>query len=358
MLRARLCAGTRRGGGEALAALRAGAGGRAAWSPMQRVAIALLCATLAGCVSGTASNAPAGLAKYEFRLVSETLKDEWAWDPMVWIDNERLVFAAERFENGKRSKVGGLYLWNDRTGTLEQIAERGGGFCHSDGWVSYFVRRDGRVYYREGEFGKERETDLGEPQVGRRFPRVRCRAVPVGTVPDKFVPLVGGGFLEDRRLAPERALPYRYYPQLSGPPIELPMNPLHTGPAVHRYSEYTRSHIFKSTVFDRASKTTPVLQVFADGTTRTLAIPDGPWLRGVTVPLPTARGWLLATPSNGVYLMRDSEFEHISPGQVRDIAVSSDGCRAALKMRLTGGGAVAPLPVYTILLCREGGRDG
>jgi hypothetical protein len=344
-----------RGGQEALNALRASAGGRAAWLLMQRAATVFLCATFAGCVASTSSHSLAGPTTYEFRLVSETLKDEWARDPMFWIDNERVVFAAERFENGKRSNVEGIYLWNDRTQRLEQIAERGGGFCHSEGWVSYFVRRDGRVYYREGEFGKEQETDLGEPQVGRRFPRVRCRAVPVGTVPDKFVPLIGGGFLEDRRGAPDRALPYRYYKQLDAAPVELPMNPVYTGPDLHRYSEYTRSHIFLSSVFDRTTRSTAVWQVFADGRTQTLALEEGPWSDGPRMPLPTTKGWLVAAALNGVYLMQGGQFERISAGQVRDTAVSPDGCRAALKMRLGGGSSAIPMPVYVVNLC-NGGR--
>ena len=87
---------------------------------------------------------------------------------------------------------------------------------------------------------------------------------------------------------------------------------------------------------------------------RTFVILEGPWLSGVTVPLPTARGWLLATALNGVYLMRDTEIEKISPGQVVDIAVSPDGCRAALKMHFEGGMAFRAVPVYTVALCGEG----
>lgn len=174
---------------------------------MRRAATVLLCATFAGCAANTSSHSLAVPTTYEFRLVSETLKDEWARDPMFWIDNERLVFAAERFENGKRSKVDGLYVWNDQDRTLTQLAEWGGGFCHSDGWVSYFVRRDGRVHYRKGRFGNEQETDLGPAQVGRVFPRVRCRAVPPEAGPSGLTPLVGGGYLEDRRLSRDGPFP-------------------------------------------------------------------------------------------------------------------------------------------------------
>jgi hypothetical protein len=350
---------TRKGIEKPLAASGACTWGQAAQPPSERAAALLLAAALlAGCAADGATGSSASSPAYEFRLVSETLKDEWASERMFWVDNDRLIFRADVYEGWTRveGKRYGLYLWDERTRTVRQIEGVAVGLCVSDGVLSFIgVRGDQRVYV-EGPLDALREAPI--PPGGRDPERLACRSVPPGTVPANLLALLGGGLLEDRRLAPKQALPYRYYPQLSGPPIELPMNPLHTGPHVHRYSEYTRSHIFKSTVFDRASKTTPVLQVFADGTTRTLAIPDGPWLRGVTVPLPTARGWLLATPSNGVYLMRDSEFEHISSGQVRDIAVSSDGCRAALKMRLTGGGAVAPVPIYTLLLCREGGRDG
>ena len=338
-----------------MAALRAFVGGRAAWLPMQRAATVLLCATVAGCAANTSSHSLPVPTKYEFRLVSETLKDEWARDPMFWIDNERLVFAAERFENGRRSNVDGLYVWNDQDRTLTQLAEWGGGFCHSDGWVSYFVRRDGRLYYREGPFGKEQEIDLGPPQVGRAFTRVDCRVVRAGALPGNLVPLIGGGFLEDRRGAPTAALPYRYYTQLGATPIELPMNPLHSGPDLHRHSEYTRSHIFLSSVFDRTTRTTAVWQVFADGRTQTLNLTEGPWSDGPRVPLPTSKGWLVTSALNGVYLMRDGQFEQISVGQVRDTAVSPDGCRAALKMRIGRGSSAIPMPIYVLNLC-AGGR--
>jgi hypothetical protein len=308
----------------------------------------------AGCAANTSSHSLAVPTTYEFRLVSETLKDEWASERMYWVDNDRLVFRADVYDGPTRveGKRYGLYLWNDRTQTLRQIEGIAVGLCASDGVLSFIAVRGEQRVYVEGPVDALKESVL--PSSWRELERIACRAVPAGTIPPKLLALPGAGLLEDRRLAPGRALPYKYYPQINSEPVELPINPLHTGPGVHRYSEFTKSHIFKSSVFDRDSQTTPVLQVFADGTTRTLAIPDGPWLRGMTVPLPTARGWLLATPRNGVYLMSDQTFQRASPGQVLDIAVSPDGCRAALKMRLAGDGAVPPVPVYTVLLCRKG----
>jgi hypothetical protein len=334
-----------------LAALRAGAGGRATWLPMQRVAIALLCATLGGCTASTPPHSLAVPTKYEFRLVSETLKDELARDPMVWVDDDQLVFAAERVVDGKRSMVEGLYRWNDRTRTLEQLAEWGGGFCHSDGVVSYFVRRDGRVYYREGELGKERETDLGPPQVGRVFPQIRCRAVPRDAVPARVTPMLGGGYFEDRRFSPGGPFPYRFYPTLSATPVELPIDPTHTGLDAQRYSEYTKSYIFVSQVFDRERNVTPFVQVFVDGKTALHSLPGGAGLGSALAPLPTARGWLVATPTNGVFLVRDNEVVRIAPGGVRDLAVSPNGCRAALKTSLGGPAFARAHPVYTVNLC-------
>lgn len=337
-----------------------------------RGAVALACVTLMSCASTQPASAPSTSSslpapydtKYEFRLVDETLKEERPWEQMYWVDNDRLLFQADVFPVGvKIPQEGGslappqrygLYLWDDRKRTLRQIEETASRICYTDGVLSYFTRRGDQRLYLEGALGAMKETPLASD--AKPPPRVRCRAVPPESIPPGIRSLPGGGFIEDRRLAPGGALPYRYYPQADAVPIELPMNPLFTGTAMHRYSEYARSHVFKSSVFDRKSETTSVLQVSLDGAIRTFAIPRGPWLSGVNIPLPTARGWLLATALNGVYLMRDTEIEKVSPGQVLDIAVSPDGCRAALKMHFGTGNAVRPVPVYTVNVCEKEGR--
>ncbi len=337
-----------------------------------RGAVVLACATLMSCASTKPASVPPSSSslpapydtKYEFRLVDETLKSRWADERMYWIDDDRLLFQADVYPVGVKipQKDGslvpptryGLYLWDDRKGTLRQIEERAFQICYTDGVLSYFTRRGDQRLYLEGPFGAMKETPLALD--AKAPPRVRCRAVPAGTIPPNTYALLGGGFLEDRRLAPGGALPLLYYPKAGAEPIELPINPLFTGISLHRYSEYTRSHIFKSSVFDRASRTTAVLQILPDGTIHKLALTDGPWSRGVRVPLPTARGWLLATPLDGVYLMRDAEIEKVSPGQVLDIAVSPDGCRAALKMHFGTGNAIRPVPVYTVNVCKKEGR--
>jgi hypothetical protein len=313
----------------------------------------------------TSSRLPAPYdTKYEFWLVDETLKEERPWEQMYWVDNDRLVFQADVFPVGvKIPQEGGslappqrygLYLWDDRKRTLRQIEERASRICYTDGVLSYFTRRGDQRLYLEGPLGAMKETPLASD--AKPPPRVRCRAVPPESIPPGIRPLPGGGFIDDRRFAPGGALPYLYYPQAGAAPIELPIDPLITGPDAHRYSEYTKSHIFLSRVFDRASKTTAVLQILPDGTVRRLGLSDGPWSQGVVVPLPTARGWLLATARLGVYLMNDDRIERIAPGQVLDIAVSPDGCRAALKMHFGTGNAFRPVPVYTVNVCQKEGR--
>jgi hypothetical protein len=330
--------------------------GQAAQPLSEGVAALLLAAALlAGCAADGATGSSASSGAYEFRLVSETLKDEWARERMFWVDNERLIFRADVYEGWTRveGKRYGLYLWDERARTVRQIEPVAGGLCAVDGIVSFVATRGNQLVYVEGPVNSLKEMSVSSRE---QIPdRVRCRAVPRGTIRPKLLPLIGGGFLEDRRGAPERALPYRYYATLNAAPLDLPMNPLYTGPDLHRYSEYTRSHIFLSSAFDRTTRSTAVWQVFADGRTQTLALKEGPWSDGPRVPLPTTKGWLVAAALNGVYLMQGGHFERISAGQVRDTAVSPDGCRAALKMRLGGGSSAIPMQVYIVDLC-NGGR--
>mgnify|MGYP001367664561 CR=1 FL=1 len=336
-----------------------------------RGAVVLACATLMSCASTKPASVPPSSSslpapydtKYEFRLVDETLKSRWADERMYWIDDDRLLFQADVYPVGVKipqkdgslvpPKRYGLYLWDERDRSLRQLEDTASGVCYTDGVLSYFARRGDQWLYLEGSFGAMKETPLASD--AKAPPRVRCRAVPPGTIPARLIPLPGGGFLEDRRLAPGGALPHRYYPHVDAAPVELPINPVFLG--TPRYSAYTRSHVFLSSHFDRATKTTAVLQVFIDGRTTTLKLTYGPWSNGVRVPLPTAKGWLLATALDGVYLMREGEIEKISPGQVRDTAVSPDGCRAALKMHFGSGSSFRPMPVYVVNLCGEGGRQ-
>lgn len=324
----------------------------------QRVFVALACAVLVSCVSARAApRLPQPYdTKYDFRLVSPTLMDEYASERMFWIDDHRLVFRADEYENGKKveAKRIGLYLWDERDRSLRRLEDVAIGVCYTDGVLSYVTRRGDRRLYLEGPIGAMKETPLASDV--QQPPRVRCRAVPPGTVPPKTYALLGGGFLEDRRGSPGGALPYRYYRDLNAAPIELPINPLFTGVSLHRYSEFTGSHIFKSSYFDRTSKTTAVLQILSDGSIHKIGLTDGPWSQGVRVPLPTAQGWLLGTARQGVYLMNDDGVEKISPGQVLDIAVSPNGCRAALKMHFGTGSSIRPKPVYLVDLCEEGVR--
>lgn len=78
----------------------------------------------------------------------------------------------------------------------------------------------------------------------------------------------------------------------------------------------------------------PFWRVSPDGEIRSLVLTHGPWVCGRLTPLPTALGWLIGTPLDGVYSMRGVVYEKVSPGQVLDVAVSPDGCRAALEMHL------------------------
>jgi hypothetical protein len=82
---------------------------------VRRLAVALVSAALAACASRAPSGSPANPPKYEFRLVSDVLKDQGApIDRMYWVDNDRLLFLAHAYgTDGKPSRRPGLYLWRE-----------------------------------------------------------------------------------------------------------------------------------------------------------------------------------------------------------------------------------------------------
>lgn len=209
-----------------MAALRASAGGRAAWLLMQRATTVLLCATFAGCAVSTSSPTPSVPTAYEFTLVSETLKDEFAWDPMFWVDNDRLMFRADVYEGRTRveGKRYGLYLWDERTRTVRQIEPVAAGLCATDAIVSFLATRGDQLVYVEGPLDALRETPIPSGERGPK--RVRCRAVPPESLPGNLYPLTGGGFLLGRRFAPGGAQPYLYLlPGDRGRPDRAPHEP-------------------------------------------------------------------------------------------------------------------------------------
>jgi hypothetical protein len=66
---------------------------------------------------------------------------------------------------------------------------------------------------------------------------------------------------------------------------------------------------------------------------------------------PLDLGIVSATPLHGVWLMRGLTPEKVTSGSVRDISVSSDGCRAALKMDFSSSVATRSYPVFVVTLC-------
>lgn len=312
---------------------------------------------LTACVSADSSSTATRSAQYPFRLVDETLKDDGLPlpDRMYWIDNDRLVFRADVYERGAgriENRSNGLYLWDERTGTLRQLEQIASDVCYSTGVLSYVARRGEQRLYIEGPVDRPQARELASGVPAPR--RIRCREVSKESYPYPRgqVPLIGGGVYE-LRVAPNGAQSLWFHPDNSSEPIRLPINALHTGTDRLRYSEFTKSYVLLSSVFDREKGILPFWELALDGSVRRIELPRGPWANGVRVPLPTARGWLLATGRNGVYLMNGSEIVQISLGHVMDIAVSPNGCRAALKMDFEGGVRVRPVPVYTVNLCGE-----
>ena len=296
---------------------------------------------------------------------------------MYWIDDDRLLFEGSETSDMNAAianrdlprikQLSRLYLWEKKTASVRTYAE-GSGLCVANGVVHYAAgprSADGRQIMREGPLGSEREyevdTSSKQKQTDPIFGQLACKTfqradlVPLPEPHRNIVVLRDGHRYLDlgpnigADLSLRRAFPRNLVLYLgnSGDEIKLPLTwDEDFSPFDVVYSEYLGAYVLRP----RAIRGSPIGQSHSWPADRPLIVyaisPDGrlqttfvPYLptEFLTHPHPTKAGWVFGGgdiyKAAGLYLFDGKKVTKLDSGLVREIAVSPNGCDAAVAIQ-------------------------
>jgi hypothetical protein len=289
---------------------------------------------------------------------------------LYWVDNNRLLFAGIRRADmnaaiaakdaGRVARLKKLYLWDDTAKSVRLYADAQE-VCFSSGFVSYRVRTDkaaGKEIVKEGPLGSEKEIERPLPsqeavrsiftcKVHLRSelmpPAPRFRKVVVFREGDGYLDMGPGGgknYLEERRAFPRNLTLYQ---SETGKAVSLPMTWDEEIVSLQvAYSDYRRAYVLRpqmprDSALGRVTswpKGQPlvVYLLWADGRVESISIPYF-FTPGLGDPRPTKAGWIFGGGyfrEVGLHLFDGKGISKLDTGAEQEIAVSPDGCKAAV----------------------------
>jgi len=321
---------------------------------------------------------------------------------IYWIDNERLIFegintadrsaAVANRDPNQVKRLKKLYVWDANSKSVRFYAE-GSDLCVSNGTLHYTVRTDktaGIRVVKAGPLGHEKQTSVPLPTKEELSWRAQSERVrgdftckthlradlsPPAPKGRRIIVLrEGDGYLD---AGPEGTIELVGEIRATGPghiklfhpgnpiPLELPMT-LEQGPGWPIYSEYLGAYV----TLPRPQGANPghitswprglpfsVYSFTASGHVHKVVIPYGEW-GGIAWVQPTRAGWIFSgggtpPPKAGLFLFDSTTVRKLDSGYVYEIAVSPDGCRAAvatLNRHLEMG---MPTNLRILEFCRE-----
>ena len=298
---------------------------------------------------------------------------------LYWVDNNRLLFAGIKTadmqaaiavkEVDRIQQLKKLFVWNNATKSVRFYADAKGA-CIANGEIHYTVKVDkagGKVIVRKGSLGSEKEIEKPLPSADEFSPRgqmLRIRSIftcethlrsALNPSPptDRNVVVLreGDGYLDlgpkiGADLAKRQATPNNLtlYKAASGSAITLPMTWDENFSRFDiAYSAYRGAYVLRPQMPRESPigivrpwpKDEPLLVylLWADGRTQKFAIAHWP-AEYLGHPRPMKMGWIFgggkSPKSVALYLFDGTSVAKVQSGFVREIAVSPDGCRAAV----------------------------
>ena len=315
---------------------------------------------------------------------------------LFWIDNERLLFegiktsdmevAVAKREQHRVERLTRLYLWEKKSTSVRMYAE-GSALCVANGIAHYTETArsaNGQKIVREGPLGSEREVEVDITTKKKRsdpiFGQLACKSFQREDLvppPERYRNIVVlrdgyryldlgpniGADLSLRRARPRNLL---LYAGTGAEGIKLPLTwDENFSPFDVAYSDYIGAYVLRP----RALRGTPIgasqpwptnspLSVYAvwpDGRVATTSVPYWP-TEFLTHPRPTKNGWVFGGGdlyrASGLYLFDGTTVIKLDSGLVRDIAVSPDGCAAAVAIQSKHLQMGTPTNLKIFALCR------
>jgi len=295
--------------------------------------------------------------------------------------------AAKEVDRAARLKK--LYLWDEASKSVRLYANAQGA-CVANGVIRYTVRVDkaaGKVIVREGRFGSEKEIEKSLPSREERSPqgqtaRVRSNFTCKTYLRSELLPPAPHGRRivvlrdEDGYLdlgpeisfepAPPEASVLLYRRGVSKP-TSLPIL-LRERVSLPSYSSFIDAYL----LYPKQDKTRPdsssaswpkdrpqlIYMLYPDGRVVTTVVPAGEW-RDVHHPSPTKAGLIFAGGNFyrnlALWLAEANIVRRLIPGYVYAIAVSPDGCRAAVGIQTKHLEMGTPIHLKVLEFCKVEG---
>lgn len=314
---------------------------------------------------------------------------------LYWLDNDRVLFyGGSAKQDSKRvgtastiPAAGGTYVWNVAAGSLEHISEWEI-TCYHPEYSTWSLVRPAKNEYRfkAGKFGQETELPLEKLTAQQRIQRVRsdftCKSyrlsdlVPPPPAGRRLIVLrEGDGYLDAgpsstvervKEARAEGSKPVLLFRPNGLSAIALPIT-AEQGPGNPKYSTYLDAYV----TLPRPKGSDPghitswprglpfIVYSFKNtGEASETTIPYGEW-GGIADVQPTRAGWLFAgngvtPPKSGLFLSQPASVLKLDAGQVHALAVSRDGCRAAVGIQNRHREMGTPINLKVLELCGEG----
>jgi len=299
---------------------------------------------------------------------------------IAWVDNNQLLFKGSRSgTDPKRPSLepSSIYLWNDTT-KIARVYAKGRNFCYAQGNVSILLRSDNqarKAVYLEGMLGAEKEIEKQFRSNTEVFNKFSCRLQKL----EEFVPPLpkthfylvlreGDGYLTLRPHGSkeERAHPRNItlYPEKGAKPVTLPITwDESVGGVGTTYSELLGVYVLppRQLIPGRGPGNWPsdepriVYLLHRDGRVERISFPA---TSTFSRPSPVKSGWIYGGGdfyrTSGLYIYSDNAVRKLDAGNVNYLAVSPNGCKAAVAINNRHLDMGMPVNLKIFNFCLEG----
>ncbi|MEP6636975.1 MAG: hypothetical protein ABJB97_09635, partial [Acidobacteriota bacterium] len=285
---------------------------------------------------------------------------------VIWLDSDTLLFGGyfKLRRPDLKYLYDPIYKWKPVERQVSLYAEPGYGMCYFKGFLSYYIERDDKLFYREGAAGREVETLVGADEALRIGPgrselsaRMNCRRYSQSPHAPPIWQLETGGRLKSNGAFEKENRTLEYVPEGSNQPtvfdpFEGLANRIGNAYWMHfppKYSAYLDAVWIEIIRGGSSIDSTPVWTLHRDGRVDKVDIPAGPWAASTYEP--AKNGWF-ALSLGGLYFLSDNKAPvKILSGTGQGMRVSPNGCRVAVRLQ-----EAQDRPMWVVDICSKGDR--